>query len=318
MELGNKIYELRKKHKLSQEQLADQIGVARQTISKWELGETSPDIKQAQKLSQIFDVSMDELFCKKTNETVNVRQDYKNKKSVSWRRITAICIAVVCLCLVTIGVFDVVKRFQILHPKQIDGSVVITRKGSIQIGKGITDVIVFSEENKPMIACEIPEGFVADTVRSGFYTKGEDFIKFSADYAYNVINPLEETEYYSYYESIGYNSYIEMAQAAMYYDYEKIGVFSSKKEIYLVGGAQLVRQQLCAGQNADYYAIDGGLTEHGEAMWIYGFALHFNNSTWLIMLKDCNEVYYFISIKDPNGVGETIETIGDLLSTISF
>ena len=47
MEIGNKIMELRKKSGLTQEELAEKIGVARQTISKWELGETYPDIKQA-------------------------------------------------------------------------------------------------------------------------------------------------------------------------------------------------------------------------------------------------------------------------------
>ena len=45
MEIGNKIQELRKKNGLSQEQLAEKIGVARQTISKWELGETYPDLE---------------------------------------------------------------------------------------------------------------------------------------------------------------------------------------------------------------------------------------------------------------------------------
>ena len=61
MEIGNKIMELRKKKGLSQEELADKVGVARQTISKWELGETSPDLKQARELSKIFNVSLDEL-----------------------------------------------------------------------------------------------------------------------------------------------------------------------------------------------------------------------------------------------------------------
>ena len=53
--------ELRKASGLSQEELAEKTGVARQTISKWELGETSPDLKQAKKLSIIFNVSLDEL-----------------------------------------------------------------------------------------------------------------------------------------------------------------------------------------------------------------------------------------------------------------
>ena len=61
MDFGNKIMELRKKNGLSQEELADKVGVARQTISKWELGETSPDLKQAKELSKIFKISLDEL-----------------------------------------------------------------------------------------------------------------------------------------------------------------------------------------------------------------------------------------------------------------
>ena len=61
MEIGKKIMNLRKKNGLSQEEVAEKIDVARQTISKWELGETSPDIKQAKKLSKMFKVSLDEL-----------------------------------------------------------------------------------------------------------------------------------------------------------------------------------------------------------------------------------------------------------------
>ena len=61
MEIGKKIMDLRKKKGLSQEELAEKVGIARQTISKWELGETSPDLKQAKELSKIFNVSLDEL-----------------------------------------------------------------------------------------------------------------------------------------------------------------------------------------------------------------------------------------------------------------
>ena len=61
MEFGKKIMNLRKKSGLSQEELAEKIGVARQTISKWELGETSPDLEEAKELSKIFNISLDEL-----------------------------------------------------------------------------------------------------------------------------------------------------------------------------------------------------------------------------------------------------------------
>lgn len=67
MNIGNKIVSLRKKNNLSQEKLAEKVGVTRQTISKWELEETTPDISQAKILSEIFNVSLDEL----TNNNIN-------------------------------------------------------------------------------------------------------------------------------------------------------------------------------------------------------------------------------------------------------
>ncbi len=47
MEIGENILNFRKKKGYSQENLAEILGVSRQTISKWELGDTSPDLKQA-------------------------------------------------------------------------------------------------------------------------------------------------------------------------------------------------------------------------------------------------------------------------------
>jgi len=317
MRLGNQIHELRKKQNMSQEQLAEKVGVARQTISKWELGETAPDIMQAHLLSQIFNVSLDELLGNETKESFNITHDCK-KNRIPWRKIIAASVAVLLVCLLIVGIFGIVQRAKILRPEGVEGNVVITRKEPIRIGKGSTETIVFSEKNKPTIVCELPDGFVSDAERPGFYTdESGNYIKFNAEYADSVFNPLLETDYYSYYERRGYDSYIEIASAAMYYDYPKLGVFSSREDIYLAGGAQLIREQLCAGQDADYYAIDGGLTESGDTARIHGFALHFEHTTWLVTLEDCNGVYYFITIKAPDGIGKTIETVGDLLSTIS-
>ena len=76
MEIGNKILELRKNHNLSQEALAEKLNVARQTISKWELNETSPDLKQAKELAKIFNISLDELVGNKriNNNTSNAEK----------------------------------------------------------------------------------------------------------------------------------------------------------------------------------------------------------------------------------------------------
>lgn len=62
MKLGENILKLRKENKLSQEELAEQVNVTRQTISNWELGETEPTPSQLKILSKIFNVSIDKLL----------------------------------------------------------------------------------------------------------------------------------------------------------------------------------------------------------------------------------------------------------------
>ncbi|EHJ52688.1 helix-turn-helix domain-containing protein [Streptococcus macacae] len=52
---------LRKKLGYSQEKLAEKVGVSRQTLSKWELGESLPDIVSSNHLAEIFGISLDEL-----------------------------------------------------------------------------------------------------------------------------------------------------------------------------------------------------------------------------------------------------------------
>lgn len=61
MTIGEKIIELRKKYKYTQEQLANQVDVSRQTLSNWESDITSPDLKQASTIAKIFKVSLDDL-----------------------------------------------------------------------------------------------------------------------------------------------------------------------------------------------------------------------------------------------------------------
>ena len=56
------LLELRTKHGLSQEQLAEQVHVTRQAVSRWETGETVPNTETLQLLSSLFDVSINTLL----------------------------------------------------------------------------------------------------------------------------------------------------------------------------------------------------------------------------------------------------------------
>ena len=62
MSLGNSLYQARKKSGLSQEGVAEKLGVSRQTISKWETDETLPDIRQSKRLAVLYKLSLDELI----------------------------------------------------------------------------------------------------------------------------------------------------------------------------------------------------------------------------------------------------------------
>ena len=62
MRTGEKIAICRKNHRLSQEDLASQLGISRQAVSRWETGETMPDCERIIQLSRLFGVSTDYLL----------------------------------------------------------------------------------------------------------------------------------------------------------------------------------------------------------------------------------------------------------------
>lgn len=69
--IGMNIRILRKKHKLSQEQLAEKVDVSRQTVAKWENDEAMPDIYKCKLLGDIFQVTVDQLSRNMTEEEVD-------------------------------------------------------------------------------------------------------------------------------------------------------------------------------------------------------------------------------------------------------
>ena len=75
MNLGNNISDLRKKLRLSQEKLGEQVGVTRQTVSNWELNQTLPDTNQLIALSKALKVSIDVLV---ENDIQNLLEEKVN------------------------------------------------------------------------------------------------------------------------------------------------------------------------------------------------------------------------------------------------
>ena len=71
MELGKKIKQLRFKAGLTQEQLAEKLGIGAQSVSKWENAVAMPDITTLPLLAEVFGVSIDDLFDLTTEQRLN-------------------------------------------------------------------------------------------------------------------------------------------------------------------------------------------------------------------------------------------------------
>ena len=72
MSFADNLIELRKYHDFSQEELAEKIGVSRQTLSKYETGESLPDIEKCKLLADTFGVSIDDLISYEKDEDDNL------------------------------------------------------------------------------------------------------------------------------------------------------------------------------------------------------------------------------------------------------
>ena len=93
MSLGNSLFNARKKSGLSQEAVAEKLGVSRQTISKWETDETLPDICQSKKLSTVYHLTLDELIdfdidVKELEQVVKNTSEETSQK-VDWTKLWA-------------------------------------------------------------------------------------------------------------------------------------------------------------------------------------------------------------------------------------
>ena len=81
MNFNERLIDLRRKRGLSQEQLGYELGVSRQTVSKWELGQSYPDFQRLVLLSDYYEMSLDELV--KGVDVGDVRSLNESEKQIS-------------------------------------------------------------------------------------------------------------------------------------------------------------------------------------------------------------------------------------------
>lgn len=143
--IGERIYELRKSKGLSQEDLASELGVSRQTISNWESEQTSPDLKQSTKLAQLFGISIDELSG--NEKIISLRVETKKAPLSFWKG-AAIAIA---------GLFSLSLLFILISALTLLNNVNDSIKPASKISDN-SDTIDFSFVSEPTtqrLVCEL-------------------------------------------------------------------------------------------------------------------------------------------------------------------
>ena len=87
MNLGERLFELRKAKNLTQDDVAEKLNVSRQTVSKWETDQSTPDFDKIVPLCELFEIGVDELLTgkkpveEKKQENVLTKQEVKEKSA---------------------------------------------------------------------------------------------------------------------------------------------------------------------------------------------------------------------------------------------
>ena len=78
MNIGEKLYELRKEKHMSQEEVAEKLDVTRQTISKWETNMSTPDFDKIKPLCDLYEITADELLTGEKKEKPEIQETKQN------------------------------------------------------------------------------------------------------------------------------------------------------------------------------------------------------------------------------------------------
>lgn len=183
MRLHEKIYALRKKEGLSQEALAEKLGVSRQSVSKWETGEATPEVSKLLALSKVFAVTTDYLLDDESEEKVQEAEEEKEtpspfaaapvyettKKSKSIRNITVLLIICILVFFIILPVFAAIFGFSIFtHNTDTDNVIVLEEISSV----APDDYII------PSIEADQSVSYYDDTTSIPYESEGEPIVHF--------------------------------------------------------------------------------------------------------------------------------------------
>jgi transcriptional regulator with XRE-family HTH domain len=100
MNIGQRIYKIRQQKNITQEQLAKDLAISRQAVSKWESGKAIPDIENLMYISSLYDVSLDELIKGDNEVGQKIIADASAKK---WHKLSILFFATLLVYIMWFG-----------------------------------------------------------------------------------------------------------------------------------------------------------------------------------------------------------------------
>ena len=152
MNLGNKISEIRKKNKMSQEEFAELFNVTRQTISSWENSKSYPDIETLIKISDKFNISLDILLKEDKVMIKKIDKERKNYKIIKIVLLVLLSLVIIFGSIYYINYINFSKKYNIVKDEieiviQVNGKL----KEKLSVANGLTkeeqEKLVMEREN---------------------------------------------------------------------------------------------------------------------------------------------------------------------------
>lgn len=243
--IGRFIFKLRTEKGLSQRNLAEMIPVTRQAVSRWEQGKSLPDSQTLILLSEIFEVTIDELLAGKRNVeeikseiTLNLVDEYNNKKKII-KITTIVSVIIILLILIIFLGYYFINSYNSIKVYKINGDngssytnngimISTKQKSYIRIGEIITE-----RENKDIKKVRLIYKN-KDNKRKVLYEDNKTNILITSYYGYNESFSIEDLDYIikSLYLEIDYGNGTEKVKLKVEKDFaNNLWIYPKKEKV---------------------------------------------------------------------------------------
>ncbi|WP_314067221.1 helix-turn-helix transcriptional regulator [uncultured Vagococcus sp.] len=176
MDIGSRIHSLRKEKEWSQQELAEIIHVSRQTISRWENGDTLPDIDLLIKITEVFEISLDQLISdEKDKETISVKMK-KTRHKLSMFNYVVILLGVATIILSVLALNIILEN----NNKKVETQLITLENSIIKANNNLDSLL----ENASILLPDMK------TTESKFLDLKKQSIKFSEEVSTIQVNKI--------------------------------------------------------------------------------------------------------------------------------